>query len=216
MHQVRWRNRGARQSAARTHRGGGLRLGVMAVLAATVAACFVPCLGRGQQVRQEQQGQQEHLARRDSQYDLAVMMVRNAVTAVNHGNLTGNYTVLRDLGAPAFRERNSAAQLSIIFQKIREQKTDLSPVLVLEPQFSEAPGVNAAGQLQLVGSFPSQPLRVYFRLAFQRVQGGWAIDTVAIGAAAPSAPQNAAAPDYPSLPYGPANVASRPSAGYAR
>jgi hypothetical protein len=137
---------------------------------------------------------------------MAVMLVRNAVTAVNHGNLTGNYTVLRDLGGPAFRERNSAAQLAVIFQQLREQKTDLSPILVLDPQFSEAPGMNAAGQLQLVGSFPSQPLRVHFRLAFQQVEGGWAIDTVAIGTAAP--PQNAAAQGYPPAPRNPANNAN--------
>lgn len=195
MRQISWRRWW-------THRDNGPRLGI-ALLA--VAVCLAPCLA---------QGQQGQPSPRDPQLDLAVMLVRNALTAVNHGNLTGNYTVLRDLGGPAFRERNSAAQLAVIFQQLREQKTDLSPILILDPQFSEESGMNAAGQLQLVGSFPSQPLRVDFRLAFQRVEGGWAIDTVAIGTAGP--PRNAAAPSYPPVPRNPANNATRPPAGYTR
>jgi hypothetical protein len=192
---------------------GGFRLGAAVLLAAVAACCFFPCLGQGQQ---GQQVQQEQPPPRDPQLDLAVMMVRNVVTAVNHGNLTGNYTVLRDLGGPAFRERNSAAQLAMIFQRLREQKTDLSPVLVLEPQFSQRPGMNAAGELELVGSFPSQPLRVHFRLVFQQVRGGWAIDTVSIGTAAPLPAQNAANLAYPSSPYGSPDVANRPTEMYPR
>ena len=114
--------------------------------------------------------------------DIKVMLVRNAITAVNHGNLTGNYTVLRDLGGPSFRERNSAAQLGGIFQALRQQKIDLSPTLVLDPQFTEPPAIDAAGTLHLIGYFPTQPLQVQFRLAFQQTAGSWTIDSVAIGA----------------------------------
>ena len=35
--------------------------------------------------------------------------------AVNHGNLTGNYTVLRDLGSDRFRQQNDAARLAAVF-----------------------------------------------------------------------------------------------------
>jgi hypothetical protein len=205
----------ARRSVAWMHRSK-FRRGAVVLLAGVAAACFVPCRAQGQQGQQVQQGLQEQPPPRDPQYNLAVMMVRNAVTAVNHGNLTGNYTVLRDLGGPAFRERNSAAQLAIIFQRLREQKTDLSPVLVLEPQFSEPPRINASGQLELVGSFPSQPLRVHFRLAFQQVPGGWAIDAVSIGTAVPQLSQNTAALGYPAPPYGAADTANRSPNGYAR
>ncbi len=135
------------------------------------------------------------------------MLVRNALTAVNHGNLTGNYTVLRDLGAPSFRERNSAAQLAAIYQRLREQKVDLSPTLIHDPVFTEPPAINQAGQLQLTGFFPTQPLQIKFRLAFQRVQGGWMIDAVGIGAAPPPARVAEAAP---------ANQANRPPEAYTR
>ncbi len=124
---------------------------------------------------------------RDPQIDIFVMLVRNAVTAANQGNLTGNYTVLRDLGGPAFRQRNSAAQLAVIFQRLRDQKVDLSPILIHAPVFTERPGIDQAGELQLVGFFPTEPLQIRFRLAFQRVQGGWMIDAVGIGTAPASA-----------------------------
>jgi len=122
------------------------------------------------------------------QGDIEVMLVKNVLTAVNHGNLTGNYTVLRDLGSAAFREKNSAARLAEIFQNLRERKLDLSPILVLDPQFTQAPEMNQAGQLQLVGFFPTRPLQVRFALVFQRVEGGWIIDTISVGATEPQSP----------------------------
>ena len=128
------------------------------------------------------------------QGDVEAMLVKNALTAVNHGNITGNYTVLRDLGSAGFREKNSAAQLAAIFQNLRQQKVDLSPILVLDPQFIQAPALNPAGQLQLVGFFPTRPLQVRFALAFQRVEGGWMIDTLSVGAINPQ-PQPSAALD---------------------
>src|SRR4051794_7956262 len=57
----------------------------------------------------------------DSQRTIIVILVKNALLAVNQGNLTGNYTVLRDLASPGFREKNSAADLGAIFQNIRQQ-----------------------------------------------------------------------------------------------
>ena len=126
--------------------------------------------------------------------NIEVMLVKNALTAVNQGNLTGNYTVLRDLGSAAFRDKNSAAKLSTIFQNLRDRKFDLSPILVLDPQFTQAPAMNQAGQLQLVGFFPTQPLQVRFGLAFQRVEAGWMIETISVGAGDPQ-PQRSTVPD---------------------
>ena len=113
--------------------------------------------------------------------NVELMLIRNVLTAANHANITGNYTVLRDLGSPAFREKNSAAQLAGIFQKLREEKIDLSPVLVLDPQFTRPPAINK-GVLQMEGYFPSQPLQVRFALAFMRTDAGWVLDGIAVGA----------------------------------
>ena len=198
--------------------GAAMSLGLGAILLAA-ASCFGPQPSAAQAPQpyaaQAPQPPAAQPPQRDPRLDVPVMLVRNAVTAVNHGNLTGNYTVLRDLGGPAFRERNSAAQLAAVYQRLREQKIDLSPVLVHEPVFTEPPGINQAGQLQLVGFFPTRPLQIQFRLGFQRVQGGWMIDAVGIGAALPPA-QTAEAAAYAAPPAAPANQANRPPEAYAR
>src|SRR5262245_40264688 len=108
-----------------------------------------------------------------------LMLIRNTITLVNHGNLTGNYTVLRDLASENFRQRNTAGDLAATFANLRQQKLDLSPVLVIEPQFAE-PREIAPGRLQLVGQFPTRPQSVQFLLVFQRVAAGWMIDEISL------------------------------------
>jgi hypothetical protein len=177
----------------------------LAAVALVAATCLAPGPAPGQ------------APQRDPQRDAAVMLVRNTLTALNHGNLTGNYTVLRDLGGPVFRERNSAAQLAAIFQRLRDQKTDLSPILVLEPVFTEAPAINQGGQLQVAGFFPTQPLHVQFRLAFQRLPAGWMIDAVTVSTIAAQAPPQNAGNSMPQPADGPpANFAARPQERYTR
>jgi hypothetical protein len=107
-------------------------------------------------------------------------MVKNALAAVNHANLTGNYTVLRDLGSEAFRRRNSAADLAGIFSDLRQRHYDLSPVLCLTPQFAEPPTAGQPGRLQLVGFFNTQPEAVHFSVVYQQSAAGWALDEVSV------------------------------------
>ena len=47
------------------------------------------------------------------------ILVRTTLVALNNANLTGNYTVLRDLGAPGFRAANTAARLGALFARAR-------------------------------------------------------------------------------------------------
>ena len=78
-----------------------------------------------------------------------LMLIRNTITLINHGNLTGNYTVVRDLASEDFRRRNSAAELAATFANLRQQKLDLSPILVIDPQLAEPPpiaGVRSASR----------------------------------------------------------------------
>lgn len=100
-------------------------------------------------------------------------LIRSTILALNHANQTGNYTVLRDLAAPDFREANDAARLAAIFQVLREQNVDLTPLLNIPPQLSANPTIDAQGLLRLVGDFPTTPLKVNFELLFQAVQGRW-------------------------------------------
>ena len=100
-------------------------------------------------------------------------LLRTTIIAVNQANQTGNYTVLRDLGAPDFRANNDASRLSSIFQVLREKAIDFTPLLQISPEVSEAPAITEQGLLRLVGYFPTEPLRVNFDLSFQAVEGRW-------------------------------------------
>ena len=116
-------------------------------------------------------------------YPGQVMLIKNTLTAVNHGNLTGNYTVLRDLASERFRRQNTAGDLAMTFANLRQQKLDLSPILVTEPQLTERPAADQHHRLQLVGYVPTRPQAVRFALIFQQINGGWAIDEISVAVA---------------------------------
>lgn len=100
-------------------------------------------------------------------------LLRGTLSALNQANTTGNYSVLRDLGAPAFREANSSAALADRFRMWRERKLDFAAVLLLDAQLAHAPTIGPDGALRLSGYFPTAPLRVGFDIVFQPVAGNW-------------------------------------------
>ena len=124
-----------------------------------------------------------------------LILIRSALLALDHANRTGNYTVLRDLGAPGF-QTNSAAKLAEIFAKQRNDNLDLSGVAAIDPQLSLLPQIEANGLMHMAGFFPSIPSQVNFELAFAPVNGQWRLFgiSVSIGQTAPAAPQ---APEQP-------------------
>lgn len=133
--------------------------------------------------------------------DLVTILVRTTVVAVHQANITGNYTVLRDLAAPAFQEKNSTADLALIFASLRQQKLDLTPVVLLEPNFTQKPVIDGQNMLRLIGTLQSKPVPVAYELAFQTVSGSWRWSAIAIrsvpqaAAPPPSAPPSAAVQD---------------------
>jgi len=124
-----------------------------------------------------------------------LMLIRSTLLALDHANKTGNYTVLRDLGAPGFQV-NTAAKLAEIFAKQRGEKLDLSGVAVIDPQLSLLPQIEPNGLLHMAGFFPSVPSQVNFELLFAPVEGQWRVFGVSlsVGQSAPVAP---AAPEAP-------------------
>src|ERR1700716_662872 len=101
-----------------------------------------------------------------------MILIRSTLLALDHANKTGNYTVLRDIGAPGFQS-NSAARLGEIFAKLRNDNLDLSGVAVLDPQLSLLPQIEANGLMHMTGFFPSVPSQVNFDLLFAPVNGQW-------------------------------------------
>ncbi|MDF0519881.1 hypothetical protein P0R31_21815 [Bradyrhizobium yuanmingense] len=124
-----------------------------------------------------------------------LMLIRSTLLALDHANKTGNYTVLRDLGAPGFQV-NTAARLAEIFAKQRGEKLDLSGVAVIDPQLSLLPQIEPNGLLHMAGFFPSVPSQVNFELLFAPVDGQWRVFGVSlsVGQSAPVAPPAPEAP----------------------
>ena len=118
-----------------------------------------------------------------------LILIRSSLLALDQANKTGNYTVLRDLGAPGF-QTNTAARLAEIFAKQRNDNLDLSGVAAIDPQLTLLPQIEPNGLMRMAGLFPSVPSQVNFELAFAPVNGQWRLFgiSVSIGQAAPTAP----------------------------
>jgi hypothetical protein len=123
-----------------------------------------------------------------------LILIRTTLLALDQANKTGNYTVLRDLGAPDF-QANSAAQLAEIFAQQRRDNIDLSGVAVIDPQLTLLPQIEGNGLMRMAGFFPSVPTQVNFEMLYAPVGGRWKLFglSVSFGQAAPAAPQPPAA-----------------------
>jgi hypothetical protein len=144
-----------------------------------------------------------------------LVLVRSALLALDQANKTGNYTVLRDLGAPGFQV-NTAARLAEIFAKQRNDNVDLSGVAVIDPQLSLLPQIETNGMMRMAGFFPSVPSQVNFELVFAPVNGQWRLFGLSVntGQSAPAAP---AAPEPTPPPAAhPAGNAKAPVANGAK
>jgi hypothetical protein len=113
-----------------------------------------------------------------------LILIRETMLALDQANKTGNYTVLRDLGSPAFQQ-NNAARLGEI-----------------EPQLSLLPQIEPNGLLHMTGFFPSAPEQINFDVAYAPVNGQWRLFGISVGLAhsgpaAPQAPPPAAAAPAP-------------------
>jgi hypothetical protein len=125
-------------------------------------------------------------------------LIKSTIMALQHANQTGNYSVLRDLGTPVFRERFDLAQLTAIFSNLRSRSVNLSPVLFLAPNLTKQPELTEGNQLRIVGDFPTQPLKIQYEMLFLQIDGVWRIDGLAVDAV----PQQAAAPASGIAPAG--------------
>lgn len=135
--------------------------------------------------------------------DLPVLLLRSTLTAFNDANLTNNYSVLLGLAAPSFQQENNASKLAESFAGFRENRIDISAILVLEPRLVKPAGIDGQGLLRVTGYFPSRPLRLGFNIAYQSVEGRWRFAALAVDARPAEAEAEPAA--------APAQSAPRPS-----
>jgi hypothetical protein len=102
----------------------------------------------------------------------------STMSAIDHANKTGNYSVIRDLGSPGFQATNNAAVLANAFAGIRQQRLDLADTLLFEPAYEFAPGI-IQGMLRMRGTFPMRPTGVAFDFLYEW-HDGWRIHGVAL------------------------------------
>jgi hypothetical protein len=110
----------------------------------------------------------------------ALYLIRSTLLTLNDANRSGNYTVLRELAAPSFQSKNSAADLGVIFSDLRGRKIDLFAVALMAPQLFAAPQIDGNGMLRLTGAFPTRPLQISFDLLFQSVDGQWRLFGISV------------------------------------
>lgn len=127
--------------------------------------------------------------------DKVVLLLRSTLLTLNDALQTGNYTVLRDMGAAGFRDANTAARLTQIFAPLAAQGADLTAAAILAPQLTEIPAIDPQRQmLRLKGFFPSQPQQINFEVLFEPVAGRWRLFGISV-ALVQAEPQAAASPD---------------------
>jgi hypothetical protein len=118
-------------------------------------------------------------------------LVRWTLVAISQANVTGNYTVLRELGSPAFQAANTSAKLAMVFSGIRDQNVDLSFAVTATPQLNQAPTVDSKGVLKVVGFYPTRPLQINFDFSFEAVGGVWRHSDIGLAAGPPLAANTA-------------------------
>jgi hypothetical protein len=106
----------------------GLRMWKLVIVIAFGAVCSLPGVAIAQQAQQpssppsaskESDAKPKQAGPQGTQVpdtNQLVILIRSTLLAVNHANLTGNYTVLRELGTPGFQQSNTAARLGDIFR----------------------------------------------------------------------------------------------------
>jgi hypothetical protein len=138
-------------------------------------------------------GQQAEAPTPPDQFETS-RLVWTTLIAVDQANQTGNYSVLRDLGAPGFRQANDAARLAAIFANVREQQLGLGRVVLSAPVYDEPSKVLESGLYRVKGGFPGRPVGVSFEMLFQHAEGAWRLFGIRVGplpAAGPSEAETA-------------------------
>ena len=172
---------------------------ICALLALAIVSGVAPVCDAVAQTKKTQKGDKPQAPQAPQPADIdrngVLILVRSAILALDQANKTGNYTVLRDLGAPGF-QANSAARLGEIFARHRADNIDLGGIAVLEPQLTLLPQIEPSGMLHMAGFFPSVPMQVNFELLYAPVDRQWKLFgiSVNVGRGGPQAPETEPAP----------------------
>jgi hypothetical protein len=107
-------------------------------------------------------------------------LIWSTMAAIDHANISGNYSVLRDLSAPSFQTANDPSRLAKIFESLRSSNVDLSNTMLLAPTYNSAPTVMEPSILHVKGFFGLRPTAIGFDLYYQWLGGRWRLYGVSI------------------------------------
>lgn len=110
------------------------------------------------------------------------LLTQSYMLALGQANLTGNYSVLHAMGAPAFQENNPLPKLAQIFSGLRQQNVDLTPLILYKPILTREPWFDGKGMLRLTGYYPTKPKRIFFDLTLEPVSGVWRLFGLSVNA----------------------------------
>lgn len=105
---------------------------------------------------------------------LMVTLVRSTMIGVHQAVVSGNYSVIRDLAAPSFRQRNSAAELERVFTPLKQQGVNLEASVIIEPTITRA-AIDANSILIIEGTVATAPRPIRFEMMFQNIDRSWAL-----------------------------------------
>ena len=111
----------------------------------------------------------------------AVALIRDVLVAVNQGNWTGNYTVLRDYASRDFSQAKDPTRLAGLCAPVREAGLDMLPVLVIDPVILNSQTAAGGTQMRLTGYFPTEPQHVSFDLVMVRERQRWVLLDISVG-----------------------------------
>ena len=117
--------------------------------------------------------------------DLALYLVRTTLMSIHDANLSGNYTVLRDLSGPSLQKR-SASDFANLFGPLRERNLDLFSAALMVPAFTSQPQVGSDNHLHLTGRFTTRPKQLVFDFVFEVDGGTWKPSSLSVGLQIPA------------------------------
>ncbi len=156
---------------------------VIRLAAAVLTVAAFACLAFGGKEAAAEQAKpppaSQPAIRTDADARRIVLLIRSTFASVHQANISGNYSVFRDLAAPSLRASMSLVRLGDYFKPLREANADLSRALLTMPKFDKPPVILKGKFLVLKGHFPGAD-RIDFDLTYQRVSASWRFVNVAI------------------------------------
>lgn len=106
-----------------------------------------------------------------------LVLIRSTLIALDQANSAGYYFVFAGLASEGFRNNNSPSAVGRAFEAYRARGISFSPVLILDPVFTQPPVIEA-GELRMAGHFPSQPDQIGFDLRYRYDRGQWRLSGI--------------------------------------